>query len=143
MPASITRWDPFADLADFRTRLARAFEEDGRERPWSLALDVTRDDGNMVVRADVPGMTPDEVKIELEDDVLTISGEHEEEKEEKGKEYVRRERRYGSFSRSVTLPAGVKAEDIKATTRDGVLELVIPMPEEPRKEKVQITPTAG
>jgi HSP20 family protein len=90
-----------------------------------------------------PGSSPKKVKIEVEDDLLTISGEHTESKEEKDKNYVRRERRYGSFSRSMTLPGGVDANKIKASTSDGVVELTIPLAKEAKTEAVRITPTAG
>jgi HSP20 family protein len=144
MPGVLTRWDPFAELGDLRTRFDRMFNEmaDGRGHSWTPAVDVVRDNGNLVLRADIPGIKPEEVKIELEDDVLTVSGEHEERKEEKDKDFVRRERRYGSFYRSMALPAGVEAKKIKAKTHDGVLEVTIPLPKEAKKEAVQITPTA-
>jgi HSP20 family protein len=145
MPGTLTRWDPFTELGELRTRFDRLFDEwlDGRERAWTPAIDVVREDGHLVVRADLPGIKPEEVKIEVEDDILAISGEHRETKEEKDKNYVRRERRYGSFSRSMTLPKGVTAKDIKAETHDGVVEVTIPLPEEPKKEAVRITPTAA
>ena len=129
-----------------RSRFDRLFEDlaEGRERKWAPAIDVVRDNGNLVIRADVPGMKPEEVKIEVADDILTVSGEHEERKEEKGKDnYLRRERRYGSFSRSMALPPGVEAKKIKAKTHDGVVEVTIPLPKEAKKETVKITPTAG
>ena len=147
MPRAITRWEPFAALSELRTRLDRMFDEwplfEGREHAWMPAIDVVRENGNLVVRADIPGIKPEEVKIEVEDDILTVSGEHEEHKEEKDKHYVRRERRYGSFSRSMALPAGVDAKNIKAKTHDGVVEVTIPLPKEAKKETVTITPTAA
>ena len=145
MSGSMVRWDPFAELADLRGRFDRMFGEigDGHERAWVPAVDVVRDDGHLVLRADIPGIKPEEVKIEVEDDVLTVSGEHEERKEEQEKDYVRRERRYGSFSRSMVLPPGVDAKAIKAQTHDGVLEVTIPLPEQPKKETVEITPTTA
>jgi HSP20 family protein len=145
MPGTLTRWDPFTELGDLRVRFDRMFHElyGERERAWTPAVDVLREDGNLVVRADIPGITPEEVKIEVEDDILTVSGEHEERKQEKDKHYVRRERRYGSFYRSMALPRGVKAKDIKAKTRDGVVEVTIPIPQEGKKETVTITPTAS
>lgn len=85
---------------------------------------------------------PEEVKITVEDDVLTVSGEHTEETEEEGENYMRRERRRGSFSRSMSLPSGVKAEDIEVTTEDGVLEVTIPLPEAEQRKPVEITPNA-
>jgi len=145
MPGALTRWDPFHELAELRTRFDRMFDEltNGREREWTPAIDVVRDDGHLVVRADIPGIKPEEVKIEVEDDILTVSGEHEEHKEQKDKHYVRRERRYGSFSRSMALPPGVEAKSIKAKTHDGVVEVTIPLPKEAKKETVTITPTAA
>jgi HSP20 family protein len=118
-------------------------ELDGRERAWMPAIDVERDDRNLVVHANVPGIQPEEVKIQVADDVLTISGDHEESREEKDKSYVRRERRYGSFSRSMALPPGVNAKEIKATTHDGVVDVTMPLPEEAKHEPVTITPTAA
>jgi HSP20 family protein len=145
MPGTLTRWDPFTELGELRTRFDRLFDEwlDGRERAWTPAVDVVREDGHLVVRADLPGIKPEEVKIEVEDDILTVSGEHRESKEEKDKHYVRRERRYGSFSRSMTLPKGITVKDIKAETHNGVVEVTIPLPEQPKKETVTITPTAA
>ena len=145
MAGTLQRWDPFGELSELRMRFDRLFGDlaDGRGRAWIPAVDIVRDDGNLVLRADVPGITPDEVKIEVEDDILTISGEHEETTEEKDKEYVRRERRYGSFTRSMALPAGVDPKAIKAETRNGVVEVTIPLPTEGAKEKVTITPTAA
>ena len=145
MPGTLTRWDPFAELGEMRSRFDRMFDEwlDGRERAWTPAIDVVRDDGHLVVRADMPGIKPEQVKIEVENDILTISGEHEERTEEKDKDYVRRERRYGSFSRSMVLPGGVDAKKITASTRDGVVEVKVPLPKEASKESVRITPTAA
>ena len=145
MAGALTRWDPFAELGELRSRFDRMFDElaGGRERAWTPAIDVIREDGKLVIRADIPGMKPEEVKIEVEDDILTITGEHEERKEEKGKHYVRRERRYGSFSRSMALPAGVDASKIEAKTHDGIVEVTIPLPEEAKKKTVAITPTAA
>jgi HSP20 family protein len=145
MPSALRRWEPFTELGDLRSRFDRMFEEltDGHEREWTPAIDVVRDNGNLVLRADVPGIKPEEVKIEVEDDILTVSGEHEERKEEKDKSFLRRERRYGSFRRSMALPPGVEAKKIKAKTHDGVVEVTIPLPKEARKETVTITPTAA
>lgn len=144
MPGALTRWEPFAELGELRSRLDRMLGEltDG-ERTWMPAIDVERDNGNLVVRADVPGIKPDEVKIEVQDDILTVSGSHKESKETKDKHYLRRERRYGSFSRSMALPAGVDPKKIKAKTHDGIVEVMIPLPKEAKKETVTITPTEG
>jgi HSP20 family protein len=144
MAGTLTRWDPFAELGELRSRLFdRMFDEwlDGRERAWTPAIDVMRENDHLVVRADTPGYKPGEVKIEVEDDILTVTGEHKEQTEEKGNHYLRRERRYGSFRRSLALPGGVDPKKIEATTRDGVIEVTIPLPKQATKETVEITPT--
>jgi HSP20 family protein len=144
MAGALTRWEPFGELGDLRSRLDRMFDQLARpDRGWTPAIDVVRENGNLLLRANVPGIEPDEVKIEVEDGVLTVSGEHEESSEEKDADYVRRERSYGSFSRSLVLPSGVDAGAIKATTKDGVVEVTIPLPPAASKDKVTITPTAS
>lgn len=144
MSGTLTRWDPFAELGELRSRFDRIFDDAvvGRSHQWVPAIDVVRDNGNLVVRADIPGIKPEEVQIEVDHDLLTMHGEHEEHKEETDKHFVRRERRYGAFSRSIALPPGVDASRITAKTHDGTLELTIPLPEEAKKEPVSITPTA-
>jgi HSP20 family protein len=108
--SAVAHWSPFRQLDELQTRLDRMFDQiNGGERTWTPAIDVVRDDGDLVVRAELPGIKPEEVKIEVEDDILTVSGEHRETQEEEDKKYVRRERRYGAFSRSIALPAGMPA----------------------------------
>ena len=146
MAGTLTRWDPFGELGELQSRFDRMFDRwlDGHERAWTPAIDVVREEDHLVLRADLPGIKPEEVKIEVEDDILTISGEHEERTEAKDKDnYVRRERRYGSFSRSMALPAGVDAKKIKAKTHEGVIEVTIPLPTEAKKEPVKISLTAA
>jgi len=145
MSASLTRWDPFAELGELRSRFDRLFDDAAvaREPRWTPAVDVVRGNGNLVVRADLPGVKPEEVKIEVDHGTLTVLGEHEERKEEKDKHFVRRERRYGAFARSLALPPGVDAARITAKTHDGMLEVTIPLPEEAKTEPVSITPTAA
>ena len=145
MAHTITRWEPFAELAEMRSRFDRLFGDlvDGRDREWMPAVDMIRDNGNLVVRAEVPGIKPEEIDIKVDAGMLTISGKHEEATEEKDKEYVRRERRYGAFSRTMALPEGVDPKKIKAMTTDGVLEIKVPLPKEAASEPVTITPTAG
>ena len=95
MPGTLVRWDPFAEMAELRGRFDRLMDDFAplRERVWTPAVDVVRNDGTLVVRADMPGIKPEEIKIEILEGYLTLSGEHEETKEEKEKEYVRRDRR--------------------------------------------------
>ena len=140
MARTITRWEPFAELAEMRSRFDRLFSDlaDGEGREWTPAIDVVRDNGHLVVRANVPGIKPDELEIKVVHDVLTISGEHEETKEETDKTFVRRERRYGAFSRSMPLPQGVDPKKIDAKTDDGVLVVTIPLPKEAAHAPVTI-----
>lgn len=139
MPTELTEWRPFSDFAEIRHRLDQAFRDiSNTPGGWSPSVDVVKHDGDLVLRADLPGIKPDEVKIEVEGDVLTVSGEHREEKEEKKENYVRRERRFGSFSRSMVLPHGVKPDDIEAKSEDGVLEVTIPMPREEEKQTIEV-----
>jgi HSP20 family protein len=140
------RWEPFAELNELRHRLDRMagdLMDDGGERTWRLSIDVERDDGNLVVRADVPGVKPEDVNIEVQDDVLTVSAEHSESREQKEKHFLRRERRYGSFTRSIALPPGVDPQQIKAVTRNGVVEITVPLPGEAKREPIKITPTTA
>ncbi|MBX5440106.1 MAG: Hsp20/alpha crystallin family protein [Solirubrobacteraceae bacterium] len=145
MATTMTRWRPFAELEDMRRRMERMFEDlgDGNGRRWTLAIDLVERDDRYVMRADVPGISPEDVKIEVDDDVLTVSAQHEESAEEQDGTYVRRERRYGSFSRSITLPKGVGPDDIEATCKDGVLEVSFPKPKEEERRPVTITPKAA
>lgn len=142
MASELTEWRPFSDFAELRHRLDQAFRDlsDGVQHGWTPSVDLVKKEGALVLRADIPGIKPDDVKIEVEGDVLTVSGEHREEKEEKKEHYMRRERRYGSFSRSMVLPKGVKADDIEANCEDGVLEVTIPIPEAGEKQKIEVKP---
>jgi HSP20 family protein len=145
MATDIMRWDPFTELEEMRSRIDRVFGGDGSSGGrWMPAVDVLRQNGNLVVRADIPGITPDEVTIEVENGILTVSGSHEESRESGESRYVRRERRRGAFARSMVLPEGVDAGSITAHTADGVVEVTIPLPEAQKPAgRVTITPTAG
>lgn len=135
----------FPDFAEMRHRVDQMLRDmgvgEGLGQDWAPSVDVVRREHEIVLRADLPGIRPDEVKIAIEDDVLTVSGRHEEEVSEQEEAYVRRERRFGSFSRSMTLPRGVKADEIEATTENGVLEVTIPLPEAEEKKQIEIKPT--
>ena len=125
---------PFADPEDVHSATDRVLAEmeKGERHKWSLPVDVIERDDKYLLRADVPGFT-DEVKVEVEDDVLTVSAEHEESEEENKDHYLRRERRYGSASRSITLPKGVTPDQVEATCKDGIVEVSVPKPGEERK----------
>ena len=144
MATQMTVWHPFAEFGELRQRVEEMLRgtDIGGDGAWAPSVDVLRKNGNVILRADLPGIKPEEVKITVEDEVLTVSGEHSEESEEQKDDYMRRERRFGSFSRSMTLPAGVQAEEIKSTTADGVLEVTIPLPKAEENKPVEIPTTA-
>ena len=117
-------WQPFP----------RAFEEGD----WTPAVDISETNKEIVVNAEVPGIDPKDIDISLTGRLLTIKGERKQEQEEKDKNYHRIECRYGSFSRSLELPADVDAGKVKATYRDGVLKLNLPKAKEQSVKKIEI-----
>ena len=132
MPSPLPPRVPFTELDErVDNALDRWFSG---PRGWLPAIDIVRRNGELVIRADVPGMEPDDVKIKVDDGMLTISGEREESDEEEDGKYLRRERRYGSFSRSMTLPAGVDPSKIEAKVKHGVAEVTIPLSAGSKKE---------
>ena len=151
MPNTLIRWPGWGDYPELRHRLDQFFDEfSGGETPTKLAkVDVIEEEDKLLLRAEMPGIKPDDVKIEVADDVLTVHGEHEESKEseagkkkDSGKRFLRRERSYASFTRSVALPPKVDASKIEATCRDGIVEITVPLPENGADKVVQITPKA-
>jgi HSP20 family protein len=145
MPGALTRSDAFGELGGLRSRFDPMCDgiANGRECNWAPAIDVVREIGNLVIGANLPPIKPEMVKIEVEDDVLALSGEHDGRKEQKDEHVVRRERRYGSFSRSMVLPAGADVSKIRAQTHDGTLEMTIPALAEATQQRVSVTATAG
>jgi len=143
--------DPFTLLRQMMSELDRVFDESAwpafRTRPaleatsWFPGIDVFEKDGRLVTRVDLPGLKKEDVKVEVTDGQLAISGERKTEAEEKKEHVYRCEREYGSFYRAVPLPEGAKLEDVKATFSDGVLEVSVPLPAKPetkvRKIEVQ------
>ena len=108
------------------------------EMRWTPDIEAFERKGEFVVHADLPGMTKDNVKVEIAEGVLTIQGERKEEKEQKDKGYYTCERSYGAFYRTIPLPDGVKADDAKATFKDGVLEIAMPAAKVPEKHGRQL-----
>lgn len=157
--ALLEKWRPARELDRFRGEIDDLLARFGMDRDWfgrlpfdreffgrweampaRPAIETSVEDGKFVVRTDLPGIDPSNVEIKVVGDMLTIKGSREEKRESKKADYFRREIRYGSFERAITLPEGIKAEDLKANYRDGVLELTAPMPKEaaPKEVKVQI-----
>ncbi len=145
---SLIRWRPTRDLLNIRDEVNRLFDnfftglpERRRgllEGEWAPSVDVAETDNEVVVTAELPGVKQDDVDITITDDVLTLKGEKKEEKEVKEKNYHRIERSYGSFQRSVSLPAGVQADKAKATYKDGVLHITVPKAEEAKPKQIKI-----
>lgn len=138
MATDIAEWRPLTELRHRVDQMFRDVAADGGFGVTTVSMDVVRRDDAIVIRADIPGIKREDVEISVEDGVLTVAGEHEEKTDEKTEHYVRRERHIGSFSRSMTLPRGVKPDDIEATAADGVLEVTIPLPEEEARQVVEI-----
>lgn len=113
----------------------RLFEEPLTEFVWAPDLEVIERNGKLLVRADLPGLTKEDVKVNVVDDVLTIQGERKKEMETKKDDYYRTERTYGSFFRSLMLPEGTKTDQIQANFKDGVLEVTMPLAAAEKKVK--------
>lgn len=103
-----------------------------------LPLDIAEDDDNLIVRASLPGFTREEIDVQVHDGILSISAQHKEEHNEQNERYHRRERRFGTFSRQVTLPVNIVAENTEAELKDGVLTLRLPKSQEAKPRKIQI-----
>lgn len=151
---TLIRWEPARELQSIQSEMNRLFNTffepsaggNGGGAPlrrWSPAMDLVETDDHFVLRADLPGVSEDDVKIELEDNVLTLSGERKAAHQESKEGYYRVERAYGSFSRTLTLPEGVNADSISANFDRGVLEVRIPKPEQRKPRKVEISVSGG
>ena len=144
---TLVRWDPAREVDTLHGEVNRIFDTffGGRAtnggshaRRWVPAMDLVETDEHLVLKADLPGLSKDDVNIDIKDGVLTVSGERKSEHEDKGKGYYRVERAFGGFSRSLSLPEGIDAERVTADFADGVLEVRIPKPEERKPHRVSI-----
>jgi HSP20 family protein len=146
---ALIRWEPAREIQTVQQEMNRLFgtffdsqaggNGDPSPRRWIPAMDLVEEGDQYVLRADLPGLSEDQVKIQLEENVLTISGERKSQHEERREGYVRVERASGSFSRSLVLPDGVDPDSIEAHFDSGVLEVRIPKPEQPKPRRVAIT----
>jgi HSP20 family protein len=140
----IVRWDPFSDVVQFRDEVGRWFDaldkkgEGKKATVWAPDVDIKETDHDVQLKADLPGMKKEDIDISLDDDQLIIKGERKYEKEEKDKDFVRIERSYGSFYRSFNIGVPVKADKIKASYKDGVLDIVIPKAEVKKPKKIEV-----
>jgi HSP20 family protein len=148
---SIMRWDPFDDLMSLRESMDRLFEDFfTTRRPtraagaaavpmlWQPAVEVFETDNEVVVKVELPGIDPKGVDVTVTAEGLTIKAEHRLDQEDKGRNYYRRELRYGAFARTIPLPAEVKSEETKATFRNGILEVKVPKAERARPKSVKV-----
>jgi HSP20 family protein len=142
----IVKWNPFRELEQMQTRLnrmlgepeARFFDEPFAFADWAPAVDIQETDNEFAVKADLPDVKKEDVKVELADGVLTIEGERKQEKEEKGKKFHRVERQYGQFIRRFALPTEVDAAKVKADFKDGVLNVHLPKSPNGKQKTVEI-----
>jgi HSP20 family protein len=143
------RWEPVGELTTLQNEMNRLFStffdpadsggtNGASVRRWVPPMDLVEAADHFVLRADLPGLGPDDVNLEVEDNVLTLSGERKAEHESKGEGYYRLERASGHFRRSLTLPESVNLEHIAASFDKGVLEIRIPKPEQRKPRKVAI-----
>lgn len=143
---SLTRWDPFREMISIRNTMDRLFDSYFYNQPgemsnawsWELPLDVTEKEDAFLVKASLPGINPDDLDVTFENNTLTIRGELKAEEESEGTRYHLRERRYGSFTRSITLPRGIRGEAIEANYETGVLTLRLPKAEEMKPKRISV-----
>ena len=141
--ATLVRWEPVRELAALQTEMSRLmnglFEGNGRStQSWVPAVDVWETEGDLVYAFDLPGVPEDRISIELHEDTLTVTAERERTEERSEDGFVRFERRFGTFSRALGVPAGITDEHVKADYRDGVLEIRIAKPEDAKPRRIQI-----
>jgi HSP20 family protein len=142
--ATLVRWEPFRELATLQNEMSRLMNSvvgggDGEStRGWVPALDVWETDGEVVYAFDLPGIPEDKISIEFEDGALTVSAQRERTHEVSEDKVYRYERRFGTFSRTIGVPQGVTEDQIKADYHDGVLEVHVTKPEQPKPRRIQI-----
>ena len=135
--------EPFREIAALQNEMSRLmggfFDTDGRtNQAWVPAVDVWETEDEVVYAFDLPGIPEDKISVELEDSALTVSGERERTDEVKDDRFYRFERRFGSFSRTIGLPQGTSEDGIKADYKDGVLQIHVRKPEEPKPRRIQV-----
>ena len=147
---ALIRWEPVAELNAIQNEMNRLFNTfvdpsaptgrgNGTTRRWLPPMDLVETADHYVLRADLPGLSDGDVNVQLEDNLLTISGERKAEREDQQEGYYRLERAFGAFSRSLTLPDGVDPDGVQAHFDRGVLEIRVPKPEQKKPKTVQIT----
>ena len=144
--ANMTRWDPFQEMMSLRHAMDTLFENamigpfslSGEATGWGLPVDLSETEDGFVVKASVPGVNPEDMEVTVNGDVLTIKGQLKGEEEREGQRYHLRERRFGSFTRSITLPAPVRADAVEAEYHNGVLMLTLPKTEDVKPKRISV-----
>jgi len=145
--ANIVRWDPIRDMVALREAMDRMVEE-GMVRapapfaawaPGSMAVDMYETDDSVIVSTAIPGMKAEDIEVSVTGDTLTIKAETKEDSEVKRENYLRRERRFGSCCRSITLPGGLEADKAEADYTDGILTLTFPKAEEVKPKSIKVS----
>jgi HSP20 family protein len=144
---NLVRWNPFRELEDMSERLNRLFgrelalkggEESLTSVDWSPSVDIVESEKEYLIKAELPEVKKEDVKVAVEDGVLTIQGERKQEKEEKGKKYHRIERSYGCFERSFTLPDDADGAKISADFKDGILNVHLSKSEKAKPKSIEV-----
>ena len=146
---ALTRWDPFKEMEDLQSRFAKLFGlqpariANGEKElmtiaEWAPSVDIIEDEKEWLVKADLPEVKREDVKVTVESGVLTLTGERKMEKEEKDRKYHRIERSYGNFVRSFTLPEGTDGAKVNAEFKDGVLKVHLPKSEKAKPKAVEV-----
>lgn len=149
MTTSLTRWTPTGDL--FRTRFSRLFDQafndmignlEGNEETarhnWVPPVDIRESEDSLLLTAELPGLSKDDIEITVEDHVLSLRGQRKLEKDVQKESYHRMERAYGTFSRTFSLPTNVRTDQVNASFKDGLLHVEIPKAEEAKPRKIAI-----
>jgi len=144
---AVVKWDPFRDLLSIQDRMNRLFEQTlSRSRSeegiaastWTPTVDIYETPETIVLKAELPGLSREDIEIQIRDNALTLKGERRFAKDAQQENYLRIERAYGAFQRGFTLPATIQQDKIRAVFRDGVLELTLPKAEEAKSKKIAI-----
>jgi HSP20 family protein len=146
--ATLVRWEPFREIAGLQNEMSRfmngLLEGNGRtNQAWVPALDVWETESDIVYALDLPGVSEEQISVELDDGALTITAERERTDEQSEERFYRFERRYGTFSRTFGVPQGVSEGDVSADYKDGVLEVHLRKPEQPKPKRIQVGSGVG
>jgi HSP20 family protein len=143
---AITRWSPFQELTNLHTTMDRLFGDmfEGTQdvstpnMTFRLPVDISEKDDRYLIKAPVPGFKPEEVNVTVSGNVLTIAAKHQEQKEDKQGDYIRREMIVGDFERQIALPADARSENINATFDNGVLQVEVPRQPKPQPKRIEV-----